>query len=229
MPATDTQFIAPAGAPVMQLARVDERAIQIHVPYDAGSLARLQAEAEADAKALVGLACPDDATYTALDGILTDTLRRLDAVEAAEKAITQPINAGLKAARDLFRPLRSSLDACVGMLKAPMGAWMQEKALAERQARAVALEAVKVGDHATMAQALTVAADVSGRPDAGAAARFAWEVERVLNPDLVPDEYWVLDTKQIDAVARAWSGKREDPPVVPGVKFKRVARIAGKH
>ena len=203
-------------------------AIEVRAPYDAQALALLQAEAEADAIALTGVTCEDDATYTALDGVLTEVLRRADMVEATKKTITGPLRAALKATDDLFRPLVAPLDACTALLKRAMGDHVQAKALAERQARALALEAAKAGDDHTMALALTTAEDVGKRAEAGARARFAWVVKRLI-PDLLPDEYWAPDMVKISALAKAWPGASEDPPVVPGVVFEREARIAGSH
>lgn len=202
--------------------------IQVRVPYDAGALAALQVEAEADAIALVDFTVPDDETYQVADQLLTGILQRLDAVEKTEAGITGPIKEGLKNARALFAPLRSSLDACVVMVKRAMAAHVTEKARLESEARKLALAAAKAGDDTTMAEALTVAADAAEKPATGAQARPRWIVERTI-PGMIPDEYWCVDEAKIGAIAKAWPGQSEDPPIIPGVIFKRVFGIAGKH
>lgn len=202
--------------------------LQGPVTYDAAELATLQEAGEALATTAASFTCPDDPSYQALDGILSAVLVELDTIDATKRTVTDPLRTAIKATDRLFAPVIAPRDAVVAMCKRLMADYAQAKALAERAARALALEAAKRSDDGAMAQALTVAAAVAAPVDAGAQTRWRWVVKRIV-PELLPDEYWTPDEKKIGAIAKAWPGKSEDPPVVPGVVFEREALIAGKH
>lgn len=202
--------------------------LQGPVTYDAAELATLQAAGEALATTAATFTCPDDPSYQALDGILSAVLGELDVIDATKRTVTDPLRAAIKATDKLFAPVIAPRDAVVVMCKRLMADYQTAKALAERTARALALQAAKAANDAGMAAALTVAASVAAPVDAGAQTRWRWVVKRII-PDLLPDEYWTPDEKKIGALAKAWPGKSEDPPVVPGVVFEREALIAGKH
>jgi hypothetical protein len=148
-------------------------------------------------------------------------------IEALQDAITRPMNAALKAARDLFRPRLEAIAAAETTIKRELVRFQDEqdrqrreeqrkadeRAEAERQ-RLARLEqkAIERGDEQKAAtfqeRAATVVAPVIQREApkvSGIATREAWKFQ-VEDPALIPREYLMVDEAKIRKVVVALKG-----------------------
>lgn len=143
----------------------------------------------------------------------------------------------------MVRPLIDSKTEIDGLYKVARSPWEQVKALCkskvaafhtavrsqQEEARKRAIAAAAVGDTQAVAEAIT-AAPVSSKQD-GASVSFEWVVAEadVLEMAKHPmgQQYLIADTKSLARVCAA-AKTQEHPPVVPGVKFERRARVGVK-
>lgn len=199
--------------------------IELAIPIDATEVSRMQASAEADAPAYAALVVADEADYTFADSLLTDVVRRKDALDTMRKSATAPMREAIKTVDGWFKPVLTLLADAEAHVKRAMGAYRLERDAREAEARAIAADAAAEGDAATLIEALTLAADAAEKPEGRATTTFVWTVKRVIR-ELLPTEYLMPDERKIAAVARAHRG--EEPPVIPGVVFEREARIGAR-
>lgn len=198
----------------------------VPIPTSAAEVAALQLVAEADAKEVVSaiiVDCPE--AYTAADEILTELAQRKDAAVAMRKSATVPMYQAIRVVEGWFRPLVAALDTAIAHTKGQIGAYRTERMRIESEARAAALTAAEADDGVTLIASLTLAAEAAEKPDGRASVSFRWSVKRILE-DLLPDEWWTPDLTKIDVVARSTKG--DEPPVIPGVVFERVAKVGAR-
>jgi hypothetical protein len=200
--------------------------LAVSVPTNARDVAALQRQTESDAEAIALVEVTDEESYAFADALLTDIVQRKDAATKMRGEATGPLYQVIRTVEGWFRPL---LDSCTGAekhLKQVMGTYRLEQARLEKEARELAAAAADAGDGDTMIEALTVAAEAGAKPaGARATTKFGWKVKRIAE-DLLPDEWWTPDTARLDALAKAHKG--DDPPIVLGVTFDRVAQIGAK-
>jgi hypothetical protein len=201
--------------------------VTIAIPTSAADVAALQREAESDAPAIKAITVNDADEYAFADAILTDVVRKKDAIVAMRKSATVPLYGVIRTIESWFKPVVSTLEAGEASLKRAMGSWRLACADAERAAREAAAVAAESGDAGALVEALQVATAIQAAPAAGrATTRFVWAVKRIA-ADLVPSDWLVPDVARIEALAKATPG--DGPaPVVPGVIFERVAQIGAR-
>lgn len=201
--------------------------LTIAVPTDAREVAALQREAESDCSAITRLEVATDDEYAFADQLLTHVVQRRDAAIAMRRQATVPLYAVIKTVEGWFKPLVDADTCSERHLKDAMSRYRLAQAEAEREARELAAQAAAEGDAETLLAALTVATEAGAKPaGARATTKFAWRVKGVPYPAAVPREYWCVDRAKLDALAKAHKG--DDPPIVPGVEFERVAQIGAK-
>lgn len=169
----------------------------------------------------------DDATsYAAADEYLTEIKHEIKHWTEARQTAARPFKTVVDWIEGSVRPGLQALERVEKEVKARMAAFVFERATAERKAREEAQAALVAGDDDALAvkltESLALAAPIA---DVGAKTRWEWRVKRI-NPDLVPDEYWIVDEARIAAELKAHKG--EDAPVIPGVIPERIPLIAGK-
>lgn len=188
----------------------------------ASDAAREQADAEAKLAAIrTGATVTSDEDYTAADAILTDLVRRKDAVKAMQDRGVKPLEAGVKEIKGWFRPTLKALEDAETFVKGQLSAFMSAKADRERAARA-ALVAAPEPAAAVAALAVLDAPKVEAR----ATVTWRWVVKRI-DAARLARTYLIPDERAIGAIARA-AGSGEIAPVVEGVEFERVAQIGAK-
>lgn len=192
--------------------------------HTAENVAALQVEAEADLATVRTFAISDAATFGAADETLTTIVTQKDAVKAMRTSATGPMYQAIKVVESWFRPVLSALEGAETHLKGAMGAYREAEDAARREASATAAVAATSGDSAALVEALTI----SGAAPAAARASttYAWRVLRIAE-DMVPDEYWTIDLVKLGAIAKS-AGGGDEPPIVPGVVFERVAKIGAR-
>ena len=211
------------------------------LPLNARDVARLQASAEAgrdafDALAAAGIDCSED--YAFVDELLTDNVRLLDAEKAMRGSATGPLYGVIKTIEGWFKPLLAEREYAISVCKRVMGAYRLEQDRLAREARELVAATAEAGDGAALIEALEIA-DQAAAPveNTGASCGFRWVVKRVVREMLSRDVdatvagqlLWVPNAEALAAVAAAHDGKRDDPPIVAGVVFERVAKIGARH
>lgn len=199
----------------------DVTQITVPLPHSAADVATLQREAELTA-AFPDFDIADAGEYAAVDAALSDVVRRKDAVIAMRKSATSPLYGVVKTVESWFRPVVVALESAETRLKGTMNAYLVAQHAREREARAAIATA---SEGVELVAALAVATEAGAPPAGRATVAFVWIVDRVI-VDLLPDEWWTPDTAKIAAVAKAHKG--DDPPVIPGVVFKRDAKIGAR-
>lgn len=202
------------------------RNMTLALPVSAADVATLQREAEANVEAFLAFTCVDDAEdYATADALLTGLVRKLDTVVAMRRSATVPLYGVIKLVEGWFKPVTTALETPIKHLKHIMGEYRVNQDALAIAAREVAAQAADAHDAQTLHTALAVATAAAEKPAARSSTTFAWVVDRVIE-DLLPDEWWAPARDRLDSLAKSTKG--EDPPVVPGVVFKRVARIGAK-
>jgi hypothetical protein len=142
------------------------------------------------------------------------------------KSATGPLYGVIRTVEAWFRPLVVALESSEKTLKGAMGAFRVLREREEREARELAARAAETNAPAEeLVAALTVASTAAAKPDARATTRFMWRVETV-NPHAMPIEWLMPNIPALDKMASRHKG--DEPPVVPGVTFERVAQIGAR-
>ena len=130
----------------------------------------------------------------------------LAAMTADKEAITRPLHAAWKAALAHFGPPIAAVEGVIRGLRDRAYVYQEaEQAQQQRalQAAAAASSAVEIAK----AVALTAA------PPAGLGSTTKWRAE-VVNPALLPDEFWIVDQARLDGLAVELHEKLD----IPGVR-----------
>jgi len=199
--------------------------VVLQVPATAHEIAALQKIAESDLQTWREFTIDTAEEYEAVDAVLSDVVRRKDAATAMRTSATGPLYKATKTIESWFAPYLGALTGLEVLLKGGMGTYRLAQAEREREAREAAAVAADADDSEALTEALTVAAEAAQAPAGRASVGFEWRVARIVE-DLLPREWWTPNTKRIDAHAKAHKG--DDPPVIPGVVFERVAKIGAR-
>jgi hypothetical protein len=176
-----------------------------------------------------------------------DVLKRIKShqkkLDESESDITRPINAGLKAVRDLFRGPKERAARAESLVKRAMIAFSDEQErirrveqakadeLARKERERIEAQAKKAAEsgktekaEALEQRAATVVAPIIQREPpkvSGVNFRETWKFE-VENEELVPREYLSVDEKKIRAVVNALKGGTQ----IPGVRVYSEKNLA---
>lgn len=172
--------------------------------------------------------------FSEADLALGQVKRTIDELEADRKAIVDPLNTSLKRINAKYRPVREKLEALEAHIKtALLAPWLlkkQEAALraAEKQAKA----AEKKGQ-VQYAEDIRAAASEVKVPESatGLATRETWRARvvdkqaflRAVGEGMIGDAFVEINTKLLDAMARASKGQLQPPT---GVEFYKDLTIA---
>ena len=142
-------------------------------------------------------------------------------LETLLKAITKPINDGLKQARALFKPAIDALDQVERELRKPLAAYRLAQHNAVAAARERALKAAEAGDTEALHAALAVPDPKAG--DSATTTRFRWVVDHVDEANM-PRDWMTADMNKLNTLCRLTSGQ-DEIEAVPGVTFRREATV----
>jgi hypothetical protein len=200
--------------------------IKVDVPHTAVEVAALQRTAESDAKAIANVRIGDVFSYADVDGLLGEFARRSDGLVAMRKRATGPMYKSIKEVESWFRPALEALAACVAHCKGELAAERVRQASALAEANAAAVVAAETDDAEGLVASLQTSLAAQERPDgARSTVVIRWAVKRIV-ADLLPAEFLIPDAARIDGIARAHRG--DEPPIIPGVVFERVADVKAK-
>lgn len=135
-----------------------------------------------------------------------------DKIDAERKKLTVPINAGLKAINDFFRPVLTNLKTSEDILKTKMSVYVDAEECKRRTAMAANSTVYLAGGTPT---------DIIPEPPkaTGVAMRKVWKFE-VTDPEIVPRQFCSPDPDKIKA-SRDWSmySVEYPPPAIDGIRF----------
>jgi hypothetical protein len=152
--------------------------------------------------------------FEAYSDVLRDVKTRRKVIATEEDKVTRPQREALAAARALFKTLDAQFEEAEKRLKGMIAVFDVKQKERER----LALSAALASDNARAlvnlaAQAAPVAQGVSVR---------TLHDFVIADPNLVPDEFWVIDEKKIGALVRASKGSI----VIPGVQVLERASVS---
>lgn len=173
------------------------------------SLAKLSDEADETLERLQALAVSTREQYAFAAEVVRDVATTLAEIEAERTKITKPQYDAWRATNDLFARVRKRYEEADGILRTKMEAFLSAENARENAVLAE-VAAGNVTALAALGEAAPVVDGISTR------SRTTYEV---VDEAIIPDEYWVLDTKAIGAAVKA--GKK-----IPGVKTIKSAAIA---
>ena len=146
----------------------------------------------------------ENASATELKAKLNETKKQ---IKDRKEEITKPLNAALKSARDLFAPIEESFEKAERILAGKLIAYKQKVEAETRAAEAKIAARVEKGTMKleTAERKLDALPTVqkTTQTDHGRVQFRKIKKVRITNPDLVPDQYWVLNEVLIrkDALA----------------------------
>jgi hypothetical protein len=156
--------------------------------------------------------------------------RYRDTVDAERKSAVGALTQVVSQINGWFRPSLQALEAVERRCKDLIGGYHVRQRAEQERAFAAASAAMASGDLATTTAALAesrAAAPMTaalGRAELGAGVREVWRAE-VVDANLVPREYLIVDQKALDGVAKKLH-KSATPPSIAGVRFVRGAVVA---
>lgn len=182
---------------------------------------------------IVTIVLKTNAEYEALTQTHIEVRQRLKELTAKEKAVTGPINQGLKAFREMLKPLKDTLMAldaacdqkCFAFRQALDAAKVAAVAQTEKQVTKLETQAARLESQGKIAeataarvQAETIVSQIEQKFTApaveGMHVRKTWTF-RVTNLDAVPREYLILDEVRIGKIAR----EKHNTEPIEGIEF----------
>jgi hypothetical protein len=149
--------------------------------------------------------------------ILVDVKGRLKALEERLAEITKPLNAGIKSARDLFRPAMEAYAEAEAILKKKIGDAERAIQEANRAAQREAQERLAQGQVREAALAVNTIVETPKVEGVRTQEVLTYEVTDV---SLVPRELMVVDDKKV----RAHIAIHGESPI-PGIAIKKETRV----
>lgn len=147
----------------------------------------------------------------------------LDTVVARREEITRPLNDALKSTRSLFKPIEEGMQGALDVIRGKMQLWFKEMKRIEAEEKEKIAARVEKGTlkQETGLRKMDEVQSVAKTQDTGAAKATMRTVRkvRVINPDVVPDQYWEMNMVMIrkDALANV---------AIPGVEVYEDQELA---
>lgn len=190
-------------------------------PVDNAKLAMVQGRWEAELDQLKALPCSTPEQERWWGDIITRAQAELRELEDDRTAVTKPINDDLRRINGCYKPVVHAVETVKTLAKAKIAEAINARFAAEAAAMTALAAAAASGDDAACGAAL--AAIPAPVANAGVRTSFRWEVAEIKKSQL-SKEWLVPDVAGLEALCKQTKG--EQPPVVKGVAFKRVAVVA---
>lgn len=146
--------------------------------------------------------------------VLAEVKGKLKKISERKEEITRPLNAALRSARDLFRPLENHYSEVESAIKGAIGAWHLKETEANRRAVSDAADAHAAGDASGVATALAKVGTVKNTPGITAYTKWDFVIE---DESALPREF-LCPNETLIREACNHSTDREPTPI-PGVRF----------
>lgn len=152
--------------------------------------------------------------FEAYSDVLREVKTRRKVIAEEEDKVTRPQREALAAARALFKTLDAQFESAEKKLKALIADYDQRRKEEEKKA----LEAALQSDNA---RALVNLAAQAAPVAQGVSVRTLYDFI-IVDPDKIPDDFWVVDEKKIGAVVRSTKGSI----VIPGVEIVQRSSVS---
>ena len=143
----------------------------------------------------------------------------LDRVVLDREKITVPMNAALKDVRAKYKPIESTLETAIELIRGKMSVFQTASMQAQKEAEAkiaAKVEAGKIDLDTAVSKLNAIEAPAQGvRTDVGMVNFKTVKKLKITNPSLVPDEFWFIDEAVLFAALK--NGR-----VVPGAEIEEI-------
>ncbi len=193
----------------------------------------LEAETALAEVRVFAISSQDDLSFAS--EILADAKARAKYVLARKEAITKPLNAALKAARDLFRPAEEHFAEIERVIKSAIVAFHNAEAEHNRTMLEAASAAFVEGNDAAVASAVAAMGSTTNTDGIGIRYTFGFEVTdpAAVEREMCSPDKTKISTYMRDAIAQCRASDVPEEDIadaiqVPGVFFTRSAGVAVK-
>lgn len=145
-------------------------------------------------------------------------------LEADREVLVRPLLRDKKIVDEAFKEVTEAAQAVKNMIKAKIAGRQESLRLAQTAAQEAARAAAQAGDHVACQEALAAIPETASLT--GAKTQWLWEA-KVTDNLSVPRQFLMVDEKALAKYAKAFAAS-ETIPEVPGVSFKRTARVSAK-
>lgn len=194
------------------------------VPVDLTALAAQQRGLEASVLQLEPVRCETAEDRLVLGQWLARVQTVLKALEDEREVLVRPLLDDKKRVDALYKPVTRAAEGLKALVKGKIGEYELRLVAAQEAARALAASTALAGDY-TAAQDALAAIPEATAAGTGASTSFVW-VTQVVNVPELPREYLVADWAALNALGVMASLGGGPAPVVPGVIWRREARVA---
>jgi hypothetical protein len=208
-----------------ETALAKSESLTILVAIDQTALDTALESATAEAEGLDEILVEDQESLELILGRTSELCRILDAFEAERKLVVEPINAKKNEVQGRYNPVKEALGYLISEYKAKGNAYLLEQDAKRRALESAAAKAARAGDTPALKTAIVASQAAAPVKVAGASTQFEWKVKRYVL-DLLQDEFWCPDAVKIQDEAERQGVKGDEPPVIAGVVFERVASTA---
>lgn len=185
------------------------------------ALSTHKALATKDANAAEKLVITTDAEYEKASDMLVGVKKHLREVTTQKRKITDPMNLALKETRALFKPIEDKLGSAKDLISQGMldyRAKQREEAAAAEAELEAKVESGEMDLDDALSQMPSDSQDKTTYGKKGATTVRTIKEVNIVDPKLVPAEYWVIDMTAVrrDALGNAAAGIA--PIAIPGVE-----------
>lgn len=145
-------------------------------------------------------------------------------LESDRETLVRPLLRDKRLVDEAFKEVTAPAEAVKNMIKGKLSGWQEVQRLAQTAAQEAARDAAQAGDHVACAAALAAIPETASLT--GAKTQWLWEATVTDNLS-VPRQFLMVNEKALAKYAKAFAAS-ETIPAVPGVTFKRTARISAK-
>lgn len=155
-----------------------------------------------------------------ISGVLQEAKGKLKYLEEREQTITKPMNAALRATRDLFAPAKQFLKDVEVELKQRIGAFRMREEQRNRALLQAASAAHAAEQPAAVAEALASVTHVANLPGIATYLKWTWAVA---DEALVQREFLSVDPVKVNAWLK--TQPKEATPEAAGLVFVQVVQV----
>jgi hypothetical protein len=175
----------------------------------------------------VGFEVLSDEDYEFLGELLNHSKVQLKEVESKKESVTKPINQALRAFQSWYLPPIKGWKSLIVLIKEKMGAYELKQIERREAAQLKLIEAAKEEDFdAAMEASEDLALET---PEiSGLSTKEVWvpDMDKV-DIKKVPEPYLALDMSAVKQYIDVFQKRKEKPPDLPGLPFKREVRVFG--
>lgn len=198
------------------------------VPASEDEVAQLRQKTSAMVEAANSLAVDSPESKARAIDLIKEAKAWGDVVEEKRTSITKPLDLAKKNTQKIFVPMKDEVDRVISIYKLKLIEYDDQLEAERAAAQAKLLARVEKGtlrpETAEKKLALVASPVKTEKTDSGSTGTMRTDREVVIdNPELVPDEFWVIDEVALRKAVLAADTARE--PLPAGTSIKRVKGV----